>query len=359
MFALLVLCVGGILAGFLLLRFVPLVPAQPGTAPKLLSVSVVIPARNEEKNLPVLLASLSADAIVPFELLVVDDGSTDQTAAIAFEYGATVITSASLPEGWTGKTWACHQGALAASGEVFFFLDADTWFVPGGYARIVNYFATLPQNTAFSILPFHITRCRYESLSLFFNILVAMGAGGFGKLDAPHLFGQSLMIRKDMYAKAGGHAAVKQHVLENLHFAECVKRSGGNNIALGGRGTLEMRMFPHGLEQLRESWQKAFATGAGQTSPLVLWLSVYWLACGVLAPFMLIGLSGGLWPIAIGIYLVNVAQVAWYGSQLGTLPWATPLLYPIPLIFYFATFGQSFWRQKRKQPATWRGREVW
>ena len=359
MFVLLLLSVGGLFAGFLLLRSIPLVPVQPGTAPDLPTVSVIIPARDEEESLPQLLASLRGPEMLPFELLVVDDGSTDKTAAIACQNGVTVITSASLPAGWTGKTWACHQGALAATGEVFFFLDADTWFVPGGYARIVSYFATLPRNAALSILPFQRTKCWYESLSLFFNILVAMGAGGFGKLDAPHLFGQTMMIRRELYVKAGGHAAVKQHVLENLHFAAYVKRASGNSIAFGGRGTLEMRMFPHGLAQLRESWQKAFATGAGLTSPLVLWLSVYWLACGVLAPFMLIGVSGALGPIPIAIYLLNVAQVAWYGRQLGTLPWATAFLYPVPLIFYFATFGQSFWRQKRKKPATWRGREVW
>ncbi len=103
-------------AGFLLLgRLRPC--ARAGAAAPPLSVSVIIPARNEEHNLPTLLRSLASQAVKPHEILVVDDGSTDRTAEVARQLGATVIASKPLPDGWRGKTWACHQGAQAATGE--------------------------------------------------------------------------------------------------------------------------------------------------------------------------------------------------------------------------------------------------
>ena len=70
--------------------------------------------------------------------MVVDDGSEDATADVAHRYGATVVEAGCLPEGWRGKAWACHRGAECASGEAFLFLDADTWFQPGGLGRIVG-----------------------------------------------------------------------------------------------------------------------------------------------------------------------------------------------------------------------------
>jgi len=355
---LLLMCVGGLFAGLLLLRRVPVVTARLPATNGPVSVSVIIPARNEEANLPMLLESLSAPRIGSMQLIVVDDGSTDNTSGVAARYGATVICSAPLPAGWTGKTWACHQGALAATGEIFCFLDADTRFVRDGYARIVETFPSLPHNTVLSVLPFHRIERWYEELSLFFNIVMAMGAGGFGKLDAPHLFGQSLLVRREMYFKSGGHESVKSEILENLNFASRVIRSQGSTCALGGRGTLEMRMFPHGVAQLRESWQKAFAAGAGRTSPFVLWLSIYWLSAAMLACFMPMVTNQSLRSFAIAVYLFSVIQIAWYGRQLGTFRLAAALLYPIALMFYFATFAQSMWRQRRGKPAAWRGRTV-
>jgi len=323
-----------------------------------LTVSIIIPARNEEANLPKLLESLRSSASNQLEVLVVDDESTDDTAATALRYGATVIPAAPLPPGWTGKTWACHQGSAVATGAALFFLDADVRFVEEGYRRIVEYFATLPRDAALSLLPFHRVEHWYEQLSAFFNILMAMGAGGFGKLDAPHLFGQSLLIRRELYRKAGGHESVKSEILENLGFAEHIRAAGGTAYTLGGRGALEMRMFPEGLGQLHRSWQKAFAVGAARTSPRVLALSIFWLGGAMSTPFLLVGTRSPLWQVAGALYLLYAAEVAWFARQLGTFRVVTVLVYPVALTFYFATFAQSAWRRKRGTPLTWRGREV-
>ena len=177
-------------AGFLLLgRLRPC--ARASAAGPLPSVSIIIPARNEEHNLPTLLRSLAAQPVKPREIIVVDDGSTDRTAELARQLGATVIPSKPLPDGWRGKTWACHQGAQAATGELLLFLDADTWFEPDGLARVL---AIYPGG-AFSVGPYHAVRKPYEELSLFFNFNMTAGtvprrlvrpdaAGGSGELPA-------------------------------------------------------------------------------------------------------------------------------------------------------------------------------
>ena len=349
------LSIAGIIAGLLLLRRVPTMPTRRFSLSQP-TVSVIIPARDEETNLPPLLESLRNASRPPLQILVVDDGSTDRTATVAAQCGATVIPGAALPAGWTGKTWACHQGMLVATGDTLFFLDADTCFINDGYTRAVEYFATLPQNSALSLLPFHRTQCWYEELSLFFNIVMAMGAGGFGKLDPPHLFGQSLLIEREIYAVAGGHESVKREILENLHFAPNLRARGGKVFALGGRGVLEMRMFPHGLTQLKESWQKAFAAGARTAAPLVLGLSICWLTAAMLSAFILFALYSSLWPAAAVFYSLYVIQIAWYGRQLGTFRWPTAVLFPIPLVFYFAIFGRSAWHRGRGVSPIWRGR---
>jgi hypothetical protein len=124
-------------SGFLLLRRLRrcALASAPASAP---GVSIIIPARNEEHNLPRLLRSLAAQPVTPKEIMVVDDGSTDRTAELARQLGATVIPSQPLPDGWRGKTWACHQGANDSTSDRLLFVDADTWFEPDGLARILS-----------------------------------------------------------------------------------------------------------------------------------------------------------------------------------------------------------------------------
>ena len=112
-------------------RFVPAPESPPDT-----TVSIIIPARNEEDNIGALLASIASDNPHPHEIIVVDDASTDRTAAIARDLGATVVSPPTLPDDWKGKPWACHHGAAAATGDWLLFLDADTRLAPAGLDKI-------------------------------------------------------------------------------------------------------------------------------------------------------------------------------------------------------------------------------
>ena len=245
---------------------------------------MIIPARNEEHNLPILLRSLADQTSKPAEIIVVDDGSTDRTAVLARELGARAISSRPLPEGWHGKTWACQQGADAATGELLLFVDADTWFEPDGLGRILAHYP----GGAYSVGPYHAVQRPYEDLSLFFNFNMTVGVVPRG------LFGQMLLVDRESYWRVGGHAAVRGRILENCQLAAQFKAAGISTRSAIGRGVYSFRMYPNGLRELIEGWTKGFASGAGQTPRGALALTVAWMIGLMLAPMSWRDLPGGL-----------------------------------------------------------------
>jgi 4,4'-diaponeurosporenoate glycosyltransferase len=330
-------------AGFLLLR--RLRPWGAACAPFPASlVSVIIPARNEEHNLPNLLRSLAQQPVKPREVIVVDDGSTDRTAELARQLGASVIASAPLPDGWRGKPWACHQGARVATGDCFLFVDADTWFEADGLTRILSGYTT----GACSVGPYHAVRRPYEDLSLFFNFNMTVGT-------VPHgLFGQMLMVDRESYRRVGGHEAVQGRILENCFLAGRFRAAGIPVRSGTGRGVLSFRMYPHGLRELIEGWTKGFAAGAGQTPRGTLLLVVAWMIGLMFAPLGWLVTGDALcWSAA---YLLCAAQVGWFSRQIGAFQWFSALLYPLPLIFFFAVFARSAMRSGKA--VQWKGREI-
>ncbi len=331
------------LAGFLLLdRLRPCVETgAPGSLP---AVSIIIPARNEEHNLATLLRSLATQPVRPKQIIVVDDGSTDRTAELARQLGATVIPSQPLPEGWRGKTWACHQGANAATSDLLLFVDADTWFEPDGLARILSVYP----GGAFSVGPYHAVRRPFEDLSLFFNFNMTAGTVPSG------LFGQMLLVARESYRQVGGHETVQGRILENFWLAGRFRAAGIAARSVAGRGVFSFRMYPGGLRDLIEGWTKAFASGAGQTPRGTLLIIVAWMIGLMLAPIGWAASGGGLhWG---AVYLGCALQVGWFGRQVGAFRWSSALLYPLPLLFFFVIFTRSAMRSGKA--VTWKGREI-
>jgi 4,4'-diaponeurosporenoate glycosyltransferase len=357
MLVLVVLCAVGLLAGSLLLWRAPRCDAAKEAFET--SVSIVIPARDEERNLPRILGSITQAGVTPAEVLVVDDGSADNTAAVAASFGARVLTSADKPSQWTGKSWACYQGAQAARGELLLFLDADTYFIPGGLERIVAcWLRERNKRRVLSILPYHAMNALYEQCSLFFNLLMAAGAGGFGALAQAQLFGQCLLIPRSLYFEAGGHAAVPGVVLENLRWATKLRSCGARVICFAGRGALHMRMFPDGAHQMTESWAKAFTQGAVDSGPKVLAASVVWISALWSTTLLLVMPPVHGYQAALAVYLLMGLQIAFVARQLGTYHILTCLLFPFPLAYFCLVFGRATARRVLGRKTYWRGRQV-
>lgn len=327
-------------------------------------VAVVVPARDEEANLPRLLASLAADP--PGEVVVVDDHSSDATAGVAQAGGATVVAAPELPEGWTGKAWACWTGTGATTRPVLVFLDADTELEPGGLRRVVS--EQRHRGGLVSVQPFHEARRPYEGLSSFFNVVSMMGLGAFtplgGRLRPAGAFGPCLACNRDDYGRVGGHRAVAGQVVEDVALARRFGAAGLPVACLGGRGSIGFRMYPGGVRELVEGWSKNFASGAGASRPEALVLSVVWvsgcLAAAGYAAATALGRGSASLPAraAVGLYVAYAAQIGWILRRVGRFGWWPAALYPVPLAFFLAVFARSLFLTHVKREVRWRGRVV-
>ena len=207
-------------------------PAVP-TVPRRLSmprVSVIVPARNEAPNLGRLLASLLALDYGSYEVIVVDDDSTDASLAVASEFDAIIVRTGGLQPGWTGKNYACHLGAMAATGDWLLFTDADTEHAPLSLASIVGY-ALDRQLEAVSVM------VGQECVSFWERALVPfafqqyfVGVPGAQVNQTRHptalANGQYFLIRREVYERLGGHEAVRHSLAEDIRLADRLKSHG-------------------------------------------------------------------------------------------------------------------------------------
>jgi len=324
---------------FLAARLKPLIPRGEGGVPAG-RVSIIIPARNEEKNLPALLKSLQSQ-VPPLEVIVVDDDSEDRTASLASELGATLVRPGPPPPGWRGKPWACLKGAEASHGDHLLFLDADTRLQPDGIAWICRHYP----GGAWSIIPWHTVDSFPELLSAFFNLLMTLGT-------LPHgLAGPCLMMDREVYLKTGGHALAKSKVLENVTLGVEFRNRGICTASTPGRGVIHFRMYPGGLRDLVDGWTKGFATGAANTPRPTLILIACWIGSLIMATASLC-----LWPGMGWVYLLYTIQFGWMLRRVGNFPWWTSPLFPILLLFYLVVFIRSLGPAGKQ--AVWKGRKV-
>lgn len=353
----------GWLAGTWLLWRVPAcrpAGAGDGAAP----AAVVVPARDEEANLPALLASLRGQEPPAAEVVVADDHSSDGTAEVGRQGGARVLTCEPLPPGWTGKTWACWTGAMATAAPVLVFLDADTRLDPGGLERILGEHRR--RGGLVSVQPFHLGERPYEALSAFFNLVAMMALEAFTPLGhrrpAAGAFGPCLVCSRADYLAVGGHRRVASDVVEDVALA---RRFAGADLpvtCLGGRGTVGFRMYPDGVAQLVEGWTKNFAAGAASTRPVTLALVSAWIgAClssAVSLASAVLGRRRRGRGVAVGAYLAHAAQLHWMLRRIGRFGRWTALAYPVPLAFFQAVFARSVARTYVRRQVRWRGRMV-
>ncbi|MGM7702532.1 glycosyltransferase [Pseudalkalibacillus sp. Hm43] len=343
--------------GFLLFRRLPFLHHSTHSEIEGISVSIIIPARNEERNITTLLESLKEQDLENVEVIVVDDDSDDRTSEVARDAGAKVVRAPKLPAGWFGKPWACWNGANMASGEVFVFLDADISLSKNGLKKILH---TYRENGGcMTIQPYHVVKKPYEQLSALFNLVVV---AAFSLTKEEGAYGPCLVCERDDYFRVGGHETIRSEVLENFSLARKFGSMGMNVRGLIGKDVLSVRMYPEGFTQLIGGWSKHFARGAGSTPLTSLLAVIAWVAGG----FSLFMNASLLWRTeGIGIplwfsllYLAYVVQMGWMLRQVGSFRWYTALFYPIPFIFFFIVFIRSLFFTFMKKNVTWKGRDL-
>lgn len=328
------------------------------------SISVIIPARNEEHTLPILLGSLKPQGAGLHEVIVVNDHSEDATAEIAARHGARVIQAAPLPAGWLGKPWACWQGALQAGGEILLFLDADTCIEAGGLQKIIQSY--LRRRGLLSIWPYHRMKRLYEKLSALFNIIIMASMGSFtirgAKARSLGAFGPCLICSKSDYFRLGGHEAVKAAILEDVALGKLFDGAGLEIHNFGGKGTISFRMYPAGIGSLITGFTKGMASGAQVANFKILIPIILWVVGGFVVSFWLLILLLGSdfqaaapWTV---LHVMYILQIYWILSRMGNYGFISSLLYPLPFVFFAVVFVISVLRTFFLRKVSWKGRKI-
>ncbi len=267
-------------------------------------VSVLIPARDEERSIQTCLDSILKQDYAYMEVRVLDDQSTDGTAAIIRNRAKTdsrlfLHSGNPLPAGWTGKNWACHQLAREATGDVLLFTDADNFYAPDAVSRTVGWLQTYHLGL-FSAFPQQITRTWSEKLVVpvfdhfvySFLPLWLTYKSRFPSLSAAN--GQWIAITHNAYQQIGGHKAVKDQIVEDVELCRRAKRQGLETLTATGRDAVFGRMY----RSWKETWagfsKNAFGLMGFQTIPFFMFMGflfvIYVLPYGLLA-------IPSLWPL--------------------------------------------------------------
>ena len=331
---------------------------------KNIKASIIIPARNEERSLPVLLGSLSEQTVKPHEVIVVNDQSTDATEDIAKKYGARVVNIMELPEGWLGKPWACFTGANSSSGNILVFLDSDTFFEKNGLEKLL--LSYLKYKGVISVQPFHKIKKLYENFASYFNLVLMGSMNTFTPLQRGlkpiGAFGPCLLCEREAYFKIEGHSSAKEKILEDLTIGKRFINAGVPVYCFGGRGSINFRMYPDGIRSLVDGFAKGFTIGARATSVLNLILVILWIA-GAFYPLTMIieGLVGfNLITLSVGLafYLAYALQVFWMLRRIGNFSPIVPVFFPVFMIFFIVIFFWSIILTVFKLNVRWKDREV-
>jgi hypothetical protein len=304
-------------------------------------VSVLLPVRDEAHQVAACVTSLLAQGA--HEVLVLDDGSTDSTAEVARAAGATVLTGADLPEGWLGKPFACQQLADAAdpASTVLVFVDADVELAPGAVGAAVELLRRLdldlvspyPRQLAPGATRLVQPLQQWSWLTLLPLRLAERSRNPW--LTAAT--GQLLVVDRTTYDRAGGHAAVRDQVVEDLALLRNVKRAGGHGTVVDGTSLATCRMYG--------DW-RALADGYGKS---LHELPPAWpIAMGVLYVAPLLGRHRR------SAYAAMVVSRAVAARRTGS-PVADAAAHPLSVALAIGLWCRSRWSGEE---ISWKGRRV-
>ena len=330
-------------------------------------VSVLVPARDEAANIAACLRSLLAQDYPAFEVRVLDDGSTDETAAIVRALAAgddrlTLLTGQPLLPGWAGKGFACHQLAGAARGDILLFTDADTRHAPemiravaGAVAGGADVVTTFPEQEIGGWA---------EALAvpmMLFTVWAFLPVGRVWSDPSPQFTaanGQLLAFTRAAYMTVGGHAAVRDSVLEDMGLAQRAKRLGLKLRLADGTGTTRTRMYRSSGEVWRGFSKNAYAL-LGGSARLAVAFTVLLLALYVVPVVVLVtGIIGGVgWGrqwlplMLIALMLVQRGILAWRAH----LPMWQAVLHPFSVLAFVLILANSV-RWQQRGYGVWKGR---
>ena len=347
-----------------LVRLQPLV--KPISNPPRLSVCV--PARNEERGVEACLHSLLNQNYPNFEVIAIDDHSTDRTGDIIRNLAQEnsrlkVLKAADLPEDWLGKPFALNQAFKTAQGEYLLFTDADPVFKPTALntavhvmrERDLDVLTLMPKAEFGSFWERAVQPVIFgfiASLTRFKNVNDPDHRSAMG-------FGAFLMFRRSAYEKIGGHEAGKSDVLEDVLIAKRAKRAGLKLFVADAKQLFSIRMY-FGLKEIWFGWEKNMFL-AMKKSVLKATYNVAVVLGFVFTPYIILAINifeqiGWLWigMAAVGVVLVSAA--AYKTCDEMELHRNNAVLFPMGALVMAAIMANSMFHTLVRKKTKWRGR---
>jgi len=333
------------------------------------TVSTIVPARNEERNIDRCARGIAGQDYPHMEMIFVDDDSKDATPDILARYQVKdqrvkIVQTGGRPDGWNGKQWACQSGANASHGEWLCFMDADTLAEPDLITRTLAF--SLANNIdMLTLQPW------YEMGGLWERIVMPTGLPLLLLVYPPHRVndpnvplsmanGQFILIKRSVYDAVKGHEGIKDRMMDDYAMGESVKGAGFRMFIADGADVMRVRLYTN----LQEIWAGALKaavqiSGGWAVSAFGVVVNT---AINVLPPFVLAAaVLNENWPAvavmsaAVGFQLIYLSLVRVIGFR--TPPW-TSLLYPVGGIIITAILLDGMIRLATGRDIQWKGRSV-
>jgi chlorobactene glucosyltransferase len=336
------------------------------------TISILIPARNEEQNLPRCLESLVGQRYPRFTVTVLDDQSTDRTTEVVQDVArrdsrVRLINGTPPPVGWAGKPWACQQLGMRADGDILLFLDADTWLEP----QALRYAASTVLWNGYdflSVMPRQFTGTMAERIvlpGLYEAFLCAVPLWRVEDPDYPEIAaanGQFMCFRRGTYKEFDGHAAVRDQIVEDIEFARQIKQAG---YRLGARlavDSVHCRMYRSGREVL-DGFSKNAYIALGERSLVAIGFIVLMLVAYLGPPLKVVRsfIMGdrtvtGLWiPLAQALIpmAIRLTVARRMRFRMADAPFAS-----ITALSFIGIVLRSMWWRYRRGGYLWKGRTI-
>jgi chlorobactene glucosyltransferase len=328
------------------------------------TVSVLIPARNEEENITRCLQSILSQDYPILEMVVLDDQSEDNTFAIVAQIvrdhsNVHCLAGKSLPEGWLGKNWACWQLAQQAKGEILLFVDADTWQHTQALRATIGWMqaynlgmlSAFPQQRAVTF---------WEKL---FVPLIDFILYSFLPLKAVYYIpckafsaanGQWIAFDRSSYQKIGGHQAVRNSIVEDVELARLTKQYRIHMMTTAGTGMVFCRMY----QQMTEIWHglTKIMYGISANNPVILFSLLLLFTLAYIMPFIIL-VSGVYTSLTIILIFIIMIQRIIFAKTFRHDLWLNIIFIPVTVIFGMIIAINSFYQSKYGK-FVWKGREI-